>query len=351
MKIIMGLLACGLWLALSGAPAQAAGDWGPCQSDTVHQFPASFNETITDPSQNYSGHEFDNFSRWDNGQRYSITCQCPDDMSNPPPGYYKAEVNLPAGHAATWYKVNDNLEVRTTISVSNEGNINAPFVDLTNKNPNSKECASKGGVHDAQTGTTGSVSLYIAHPFVGTSTIPQTEIASLYLTKKAGVYSTTPIVRVLLSGTVEVDQGCEIDGGSVVNIPLGEYDARDFEVPAGSKPQNVQIVKEKLVLHCHNISDGVRAWVHIEGTVNPNNATAIDMGNPDIGVQISGDTSGKVMIPNDVNSEEQLALGFQDASGSRSAVFNMQAWPVNTTGKRPASGDYQGIASLRVEIE
>ncbi|KNC88194.1 hypothetical protein GM31_09715 [Trabulsiella odontotermitis] len=351
MKIIMGLLISGVWLVLSGTPAHAAGDWGPCQSDTVHQFVSSFDEKITDPSQNYSGHEFDNFYRWNNGQSYSVTCQCPDDMSNPPPGYYKAEVNLPAGHATNWYKVNDSLEVRTTISVSNEGNINAPFVDLSNNNPTSKECASKGGVHDAQTGTTGSVSLYIAHPFVGTSTIPQTEIAALYVSKKAGVYSTTPLVRIMLSGTIEVEQGCEMDAGSVVNISLGEYDARDFEVPAGSPPKNVQVVNEKLVLRCHNISDGVRGWVHIEGTVNPHNATAIDMGNPDIGVQIAGNESDKVLVPNDTNSEEPIALGFQNSDGSRSAVFNMHAWPISTTGKRPASGNYQGIATMRVEIE
>ncbi|KFC09646.1 hypothetical protein GTGU_00793 [Trabulsiella guamensis ATCC 49490] len=351
MKIIMGLLVSGLWLALSGTPAHAADDWGPCESDTVHQFPSSFNKTITDPSQNYSGHEFDNFFHWDNGQTYTIICECPDNMSNPPVSYYKATVNLPAGHAANWYQVNDNLEVRTSIDVYNQGSVITPFSDLSNKTVSSGECEVKGGTHSAWTGTKGSVSLYIAHPFVGTSTIPEVEIAALYASKKAGVYSTTPIVRVLLSGTVEVDQGCEIDGGSVVNIPLGEYDARDFEVPAGSKPQNVQIVKEQLVLRCHNVSDGVRAWVHIEGTVNPNNATAIDMGNPDIGVQISGDTSEKVLIPNDVNSEEPLALGSQDASGSRSAMFNMHAWPISTTGKRPSSGDYQGIASLRVEIE
>ncbi|MBB1199524.1 long polar fimbrial protein LpfD [Enterobacteriaceae bacterium 89] len=354
MKKNLFLLSALLWLfaahASAASAASAASDWGPCKSDTVHMFTPSFSEKVTDSSQNYSGKTFENFYSWNNGQQYYSVCECPDDLSGPPPTYFSATVNLPAGHAAGWYKVNDSLEVSTAINIRGKGEHTVPFSDISNNISEATECEANGGSSHTDTGTQGTVSLYIAHPFVGVSVIPQTSVAVLYMSKKAGNYD-QPLVEVLLSGTVEVEQGCELNTGAVVNIPLGEYDAKDFKVAAGSKPQNVQVIKKTLVLYCHNLSDGVKAWIRLEGDVNPNNATAIDIGNPDVGVQVEGGESQQVLIPNDRNSEEPLALGNPDSSGVRSAVFNLEAWPISTTGKAPASGDYSGIATLRVDVE
>ncbi|MCV5513425.1 long polar fimbrial protein LpfD, partial [Escherichia coli] len=90
---------------------------------------------------------------------------------------------------------------------------------------------------------------------VGQMIIPKTRVASLFGTKKKGVYNDSqPMANVSISGNITVTQGCELAAGTVLDIPFGEYQAHDFKGRAGQPPQNVQKVQKELSFDCNNIS-------------------------------------------------------------------------------------------------
>nr|WP_283771148.1 long polar fimbrial protein LpfD [Enterobacter sp. 120016] len=340
---------------LCSGQALAAADWGPCTPNGgTHSFSAVLDKTITDTSENASGVVFPDFWSWDLGGKYKATCECPagDDLVE---GLFMASSPLPFGHsegARDYYVINDNIQISADVWI--EGNtqkyFTVPFSNKTNQNPSRGGCDVNGTDPNWATGSKGKLSLYIHHPFVGELVIPETKIVDVFGTRKEGVYGATPLSSVFFSGHIIVPQGCELSSGSTLEIPFGEFKASDFKDRKGQIPKNARTFTQELQFKCTNISDGVKIFMHIEGLPNANDTNAIDMGNPDIGAVIKGD-NGKVLVPNDINANQELKVSNLVDETHRTASTTISAYPISTTGKLPAAGEFEGIATMRIDVE
>ncbi|EBV1374440.1 long polar fimbrial protein LpfD, partial [Salmonella enterica subsp. enterica serovar Kentucky] len=101
------------------------------------------------------------------------------------------------------------IDILTKIYVYTQLDIPVPFTDRSNGTAQ-KECTPYTA-NNWGTGGKGSISIYISHPFVGQMIIPKTRVASLFGTKKKGVYNDSqPMANVSISGSITVTQGCEL---------------------------------------------------------------------------------------------------------------------------------------------
>ena len=340
--------------ALFSGQATAAADWGPCFPVNGTQiFTTSFDHTITDTSKNASGTAVDNFYTWRLGTTYNGTCECPAeaDRTTPyPPEYYKTTSDLPKGDVVAgkqYYTINKYLGIAASVYVHNNNYVDVPFSDVSNKaNNGTTDCVSGSYTSGAR----GKLSLYIIHPFVGEQIIPQVRVVSIFGTKKPGLYGSQALAEVYVSGRVVVPQGCELSTGSTLEIPFGEFQAHDFKDRKGQMPTGAASITKELQFKCTNISDGVKIYLNIEGTPNENDSNAISMGNPDIGAIIKGE-GGNVLIPNSVAFEQEMKVSELVDDTHRVASTKLTFEPISTTGKMPATGDYEGIATLRIDVE
>ncbi|HAS1309934.1 TPA: long polar fimbrial protein LpfD [Enterobacter bugandensis] len=341
--------------ALFAGQAMAAADWGPCSPNGgTHEFSANISQTITDTSRNVSGSIFPDFYSWSLSGGYQATCECPPGTEGMAI-YYSAKSPLTPGHTEgtdQYYVVNNNIQINAKIWVAGGHGLSAvPFTNLDVLAGNGRgACDVDGAPLTFVTGATGAMSLYINKPFVGQLDIPSTKIAELYASKKANVYGSTPMASVYLSGQITVPQGCELSSGSTLEIPFGEFKASDFKDRKGQIAKNATIFTKELQFKCTNISDGVKIFLHIEGMPNANDSNAIDMGNPDIGAVIKGE-NGKILVPNDINANQELSVTTLVDETHRTASAKISAYPISTTGKLPAAGEFEGIATMRIDVE
>ena len=340
---------------LFSGQALAAADWGPCTPDNgTHTFSAVLEKTITDTSENATGTVFPDFWSWNLGGRYTATCECKAGEETAPV-YFMADSPLPLGHSEGsrgYFVVDNNIQVSTDIWIEGKtlDYFTVPFNDVSNTYSVRGSCDVDSTDSNWASGGKGKLSLYISHPFVGELTIPSTKIADLYGTRKERVYGATPLSSVYLSGHIVVPQGCELSSGSTLEIPFGEFKGSDFKDRKGQIAKNATKFTKELQFKCTNISDGVKIFLHIEGMPNAVDSNAIDMGNPDIGAVIEG-ANGKILVPNDSSVNQELSVSALVDETHRVASTTISAYPISTTGKLPAAGEFEGIATMRIDVE
>lgn len=342
---------------LYSAQALAAADWGPCTPDSTHIYSSTINKTVTDISKNVTGATFIDFDSWALGGSYVMSCECPDDPNLINDTLFKAVVPLPFVTTIGdrhYHQINNNIAIASDVFIAGgRGDyLNTPFENEGNLTNHRNQCSQNESSKDAvwTSGSKGHISLYILHPFVGESIIPNTKIMDLFVTKKRDVYGSIPASSVFLSGSIIVPQGCELSNGSTLEIPFGDFKASDFKDRKGQIPQGATKFTKELQFKCTNISDGVKISLRIEGMPNASDSNAIDMGNPDIGAVIEGKT-GNILIPNDASSNQALDVSPLVDDIHRAATTTITAYPISTTGKVPAAGDYEGIATMRIDVE
>lgn len=348
-----------VWLlgsaVLFSGQALAAADWGPCTSATTHIFNATINQTVTDTTKNSTGETFNDFFSWNLGGRYDGVCDCPAGTETASV-LYRSVVPLALGHISgdkTYYIVNNNIQIATSIYIGGDLSEyrNVPFDNLSNGRIGRNQCdVDSDYTAGFSTGSQGKLSLYINHPFVGELNIPQTKIVDLYGSYKKDFYNSTPMASVTLSGSIIVPQGCELSSGTTLEIPFGEFKASDFKGRRGQIANTATKSVKEIQFKCTNISNGVKIFLHIEGTPNKAYDNAIDMGNPDIGALIE-DAHGNILKPNDMSSNQEMVVGDSMDGTHRTATTTISAYPVSTTGNLPAAGEFEGIAVMRVDVE
>ncbi|MFH5046488.1 hypothetical protein ABWM37_26410 [Klebsiella michiganensis] len=112
-----------LGVTLAGWSSVAWGYTGWCTPDNGTQaFSYNFgSKTVTDPAQNAPGTSFPDAFAWSLGGTYPSTCDCDPSFGGGRPTYFHTQTSLPVGHndgQRQYYKVNDYLEVATSIYVS-----------------------------------------------------------------------------------------------------------------------------------------------------------------------------------------------------------------------------------------
>ncbi|ELR4456735.1 long polar fimbrial protein LpfD [Salmonella enterica] len=350
-KLIMFTGLLGGSVLFSGQ-ALAAADWGPCTpTGGTHNFTATLEREVTDLSKNTSGATFPDFWEWDLGGTYQATCECPTGTETAVP-LFQATSPLAIGHSDNFFVINNNIQISADVWIDGDRKeyITVPFSNESNGRSSRGACDVDSTAAVWTTGGKGKLSLYINHPFVGELTIPNTKILDVFATRKRGSYSSVPMSSVYLSGHIIVRQGCELSSGSTLEIPFGEFKASDFKDRKGQVAKNATKFTKELQFKCTNISDGVKIFLRIEGIPNASDSNAIDMGNPDIGAVIEG-ANGKILVPNDASVNQELSVSGLVDDTHRTASTTISAYPISTTGKLPAAGDFEGIATIRIDVE
>lgn len=345
------------WLLLS-SPVRAEGDWGPCIPDgPVHDYHAVIDKTVSNPAENYAGKSIPGFYNWNLGGLYSAMCPCSNDESQLANVYYSGESTLPPGHTeggVKFYKINENLEFAAKVFITGgtQNYFYVPFQNISNNTNNRNSCNISSQIYGS--GSRGTLDLYIAKPFVGESIIPNTTLLQMYGVRAwnrstvVPPHGSIPMATVTISGRVVVPQGCEMPAGYTTEIDFGDYNARDFKNRHGDMPVNARVIEKKLDFKCSNISDGVRIYLKLEANTNPDNPDAIDLGNPDIGAIVTRKT-GTVLRP---GTDDNVELDVGPLNGvDRDASVTLKAYPISTTGKIPQSGEFDGVATLSLEVE
>lgn len=330
-----------------------AADWGPCTSTSgVHDYPVKFDIDIMDASKNKAGTLLRLLYSWAVvGQPFSFICECPDTYKTEKETLIKTVSNLSTAtrkiNSEQYYRLTEELEVMTMIQgpsmyIAVPAN-NAPVPNLNNA---SQDCVGK---NLGQFGSDGYLSFYIAKPIQDEAEIPYTQIATLYASKKKNTYR-DPLSTVSIAGKLRFSQGCEINAGTVLDVPFGEFSPSAFKNKRGAMPDGGTEKEIALQFDCENIANGIQVSLRIEGTSNQADSRAIDMGNPDIGVLVK-DTNGNILKPNDANSSTNLTLGQNDSQQHRAATVKLKAEPISTTGNAPATGQYSGVATIFLDME
>lgn len=196
MKNLWMLLALALFSGHALADGTMGNGSGWCQPTSgTHDFPFSFNQTITDTDGNQTGTIVE--EHWSAGGEYSAKCDC-DNSDYRGYNYFTAttgDLTQKGTHSETRYYghmdyyvlVTGKLEIGTEAYIAGKLGeyIPVPFSSISNND------ASAGGCGDAEmksmtAGNKGTVRIYITHPLVGEISIPQTTIMNLYLSKTPG---------------------------------------------------------------------------------------------------------------------------------------------------------------------
>ncbi len=337
-----------LGITLAGWSSVAWGYTGWCTpTNGTQNYNYNFGtKTITDPSQNIAGQTYPDAFSWNLNSNYYATCDCdPNDTTSAPPTYYTTVVNLPIGHndgTSQFYKVNDYIEVASSVYIAGNARsyVNVPFESYSNN---------WGGVCQSYldtstawgTGAKGNLSLYIAKPFVGTSTISSVKIFDLYGSLNQNSYGGTPMSSVFISGQVIVPQTCSVNAGQIVTVDFGSFMSGEFknkgQMPAGYTPKTITVP-----IKCNGMDANASLTLRFQADASADEPAAIKTSNSDVGVQITDD-SGKVIEPNSGLIPFQLDDNLQ-------ATVTFHAAPISTTGNAPAEGTFSATAYIRVDF-
>lgn len=304
-------------------------------------FTVPFTYNLTDPSQNVAGRIISPANTWKLGASYTAGCDCSVyDVT-----YYRAEGPLTdvayKDGTNTYYSVNDNLAVATDVWIG--GGLNqykpAPFANISNNLVDGCPSAPL----NTFTGSQGHVHLYFKKAFVGQSIIPSTTVMRIFGTKTSGSYSATPMAIVNISGTITVPQSCRINDGQVINIEFGNILSNALKTK-GAGPTGYAAKVEQLAYVCTNMAQGVKLSFTFKGQASPDDSNALATNNPDVGVRLE-DINGAVLTPN----SGKLSAVLDHATQTGSTSF--KSYPVNTTGKEPAAGEFKSTATIITNIE
>ncbi|EMM5895949.1 fimbrial protein [Klebsiella michiganensis] len=303
-------------------------------------------KNITDASQNIAGQTYPDAFSWSLGTTYGATCDCdPNDTTFSQPTYFTTVVNLPLGHndgTSQFYKVNDYLEVSSKVLINGAVNtyISVPFENESNESM--QTCSAFHSVtRPWGTGSKGKLSLYIAKPFVGTTTISSVKIFDLYGSVNTNSYGGSPIATVSISGQVIVPQTCSVNAGQIVTVDFGSFMSGEFknkgQMPTGYMPKTITVP-----IKCNGMDANASLTLRFQAEASADEPAAIKTSNDDVGVQITDD-SGKVIEPNSGLIPFQLDDNLQ-------ATVTFHAAPISTTGNAPAEGTFSSTAYIRVDF-
>lgn len=339
---ITGLL---VLLSISGfisSSANASTGW--CTESNMSPVSFTYNfgtKQISDPTQNIAGTSFPNAFTWNLGSTYSASCDCGSGNVFQST-YYKTETELPLGHSDgtyQYYKINDYLEVATSIYLAGERKqyIPTPWIDESNETTSNNSCDAN---YAFATGSQGKLSLYIAKSFIGTSDI-NSKVLSIYGSSMSGSYGGSPLVNLYIQGQVIVPQTCSVNAGQIVTVDFGSFMSGEFknkgQMPSGYTPKTITVP-----IKCNGMDANASLTLRFQAEASADEPAAIKTSNDDVGVQITDD-SGKVIEPNSGLIPFQLDDNMQ-------ATVTFHAAPISTTGNAPAEGTFSATAYIRVDF-
>lgn len=343
------------FILIIGATQAAKAYTGACTPDNgTYNYYDNFGMiTIVDPKGNKPGYLFPRAYNWNLNSYYQAPCDCDPEGENGATGsikpvYFKTSSTLPLGHtdgSLTFYRINDYLEVSTTIWLSGDVNnyVPTPWNDASNEmtSPSHFCAGSTYGINPFATGSKGMIWLYIAKPFVGVTYIENVKIIDIYGSLVPGSYGNVAMSSVSVNGQVTVPQNCEINAGQIITVDFGKIWSGDFTTK-GQKPDGYVAKNIKASMKCNNINAYTNLTIRFQSEISNDYPDAIKTNNPDIGVEIIDD-NGHLVLPN----TGLIPFNIDD---KYEASVTFKAQPISTTGNPPSAGQFQAQAYIRVDF-
>lgn len=318
------------------------GECRPLQGTKQYIF--NFVKTVTDVSENETNKMYNNAFSWSDNSNYNIACNCLN-FATLDPVYFKAEPGktlipyLSMG-AKNFYKLSNdsNLAVAMRVYIDKVGLFNVPF-----EQPNAGAGLAVCSDNLARSGSQGELDLLIVSPFLGQVAIPSTNLLNLYGTVTDGSYGVTPLSSVNITGSVTVQQSCEINAGQSIQVDFGDIMNGNFK-GKGSKPVGTSSKTLHLGYKCYLVSKGMDVKMRFTGQNDSNYPDALATTNPDIGIIIA-DGNGNPVQPN--TGTLPMTVDYNTQTGS----VDITTYPVSTTGNIPVVGQFTSRATVVVDFQ
>lgn len=331
--------------------AQAAAYTGKChatQGDPT--IGVNFGVRTLAEEDNTAGVVKDNFYQWSASNDYYVSCDC--DKDNVRSGLWAFASDSPLPWLGdNWYKINDYLAAKVLLGVKGNTPSAVPFENIGTGGDTRWHICDPGGQRLGGTGASGnsgSFSLKILQPFVGTVVIPQIVLANLYECYNIPASSSctatgTPVLVYYLSGTINSLGSCSVNAGESIEVDLGDVFAANFRV-VGQKPLGAEEVELSIPVRCNTGNSGlVNVTLSLSATSDPNYPQAIKTSRPGVGVVVT-DSQNNIISP----TGGTLPLSIPDDEDS---FARMNVYPVSTTGVPPETGRFEATATVRINFD
>lgn len=329
----------------------AAAYTGKCHTTQGNPYiGVNFGVKTLEEEENTAGKVKDAFYQWSESNDYYVSCDC--DKDNVRSGLWAFAADSPLVYLGdNWYKINDYLAAKVLLGVKGNTPSAVPFENLgTGSDTRWHICAPSGqrlGGKGAS-GNSGSFSLKILQPFVGSVVIPPMALARLYecYNIPAGDSCTstgTPVLVYYLSGTINSLGSCSVNSGETIEVDLGDVFAANFRV-VGHKPLGSRTAELSIPVRCNTGNAGlVNVNLSLTATSDPDYPQAIKTSRPGVGVVVT-DSQNNIISP----AGGTLPLSIPDDADS---FARMNVYPVSTTGVPPETGSFEATATVRINFD
>lgn len=340
---------------------------GPCGTDSTSgtaNYSSMVDNVTVNQADNVTGQEFNSSSFSSTSWQYA--CSCPAGKAVKLV-YIVSPILTTNGHQTGYYKLNDSLDIKTTLKANDiPGLASDRIVSVNNwstqiKDPTLYSASTGTGVCQGDTSRNGLVNiganttftLYVTKPFLGSMTIPKTDIAVIKGAWIDGMGSPTSgnfheLATLSIQGNLTAPQSCKINQGDVLKVNFGFIDSQKFTT-RNAMPDGFTPIDFDISYDCGDTSTIKNTLqMRIDGTsgvVDQYNLVARRRGSdnvPDVGIRIEHIGGGATNIP------FQNGILPVDASGRGSVI--MRAWPVNLVGGELETGKFQGKATITVIV-
>lgn len=337
------------------SPVCRAGD-GICHTRYgVYTYDLNLNGAKIPAEANKAGTEVRDLKDLTSSQTYEISCDCLTHFSSTFRNvYYTARSPLSIDttkNGYTYYTLNDNLSIATSVKVHGRGLIAVPFEAESNVVQVGTECYTdtvEGGFATLDTGSEVTVSFLINKPFVGQVAIPGSIVANLYggLDANSSVASTDKLAEIRIVGDIVAPQSCEIDSGQVIEVNFGKIPVADFSITQGTAAAGHKVTKTVQVKCTGMLDENI---VYSTFNADPVDSRANMMkvlGNDDVGIMIYDKWDQMVKV---TGGKMDMDMGVNNA-GAETNSLTFSAAPASATGARPQPGTFEAYATITLEI-
>ena len=243
--------------------AYTTGD-GICHSEGgAYIYNLNLNGQSIPADKNKAGTEIRDLETLSSSTSYKAQCNCLTHYST---GfrqiYYTARSPLSEDvvkNGYTYFTLNNNLSIATSILVLGREYIPVPFSAEPNVMSHSSYCYAPGEEGSEPTLNTGSqikISFLINKPFIGRVSVPGTIVADLYggLDAASSTSSTEKMAEIKIAGDIVVPQNCEIAPGQTLEIDFGKIPAPEFSATKGTAVTSHK-VKKTIQVQCTGMLD------------------------------------------------------------------------------------------------
>lgn len=335
--------------------AYTTGD-GVCHSvGGTYIYNLNLNGEVIPASKNKAGMEVRDFQTLMASTSYKVQCNCLTHFSFTFRNiYYTGKSPLTEDvvkNNYTYYRLNDNLSIATSIHVLGRDFIPVPFNAEPNQTVQGIYCYTEsveGNEARLDTGSKVKISFLINKPFIGRVSVPGTVVANLYggLDAASSTSSTEKLAEIKISGDIVVPQSCEIAPGQTLEIDFGKIPATDFSSTKGMAVTGHK-VKKTIQVQCTGMQDEDIVYSTFHADPVDTDATMMKVnGNDDVGIVVYDKWDRQVSVN---GGKMDMDMGVNN-SGAENNSLTFSAAPASATGAQPKPGTFEAYATITLEI-